>query len=205
MMIIARWTSLGYLREDCGVADRQLRRRCEAIIAAVDIPDPFHIHEFCRLLGERRGRPIHLIPMRLPEDQPCGLWVSTSQFDAIFFEAETSPLHQEHIIGHEIGHLLCQHEAAPVLDPEASRLLLPDLDPDLVQRTLGRTSYSTVEEREAEMIASLLSREANRPGPTHTWVAPPEVADVFARLEHSLEHPSDRSDGPGTDHGGTRG
>jgi hypothetical protein len=173
------------------MTDRQLRRRCEAIIADVDIPSPFSVHEFCRLLGERRGRPIHLIPMRLPEDQPCGMWVSTRTFDAIFYEADTSPLHQEHIIGHEIGHLLCQHEAAPVLDAEASRLLLPDLDPDLVQRTLGRTSYSTVEEREAEMIASLLSREANRRSPVNTWVAPPEVADIFARLEQSLEHPGE--------------
>ena len=177
----------------------ELRQRCEAIVAGLDIPTPFDVHELCRRIAAGRGRPIHLLPLRLPPSHPCGLWVSTSLFDAIFFEENTSQLHQEHIISHEIGHLLCEHEAAPVLDAEASILLMPDLDPGMVRRTLGRTNYSTVEEREAEMVASLISRAASLGAPAGTWVAPPEVADVFDRLEHSLEHP--RKDGRGNRRG----
>jgi hypothetical protein len=97
-------------------------------------------------------------------------------------------LHQEHIIGHELGHLLCEHEAAPMIEAHVSRLLLPDLDPQLVQRFLARTDYTAVEERQAEMVASLISRAANRHDTESVWVAPPDVADVFARLEHTLEH-----------------
>jgi hypothetical protein len=192
-MLIARWEYASGSEEGGDMSGSELRQRCEAIVAGLDIPIPFDVRELCRRIAERRGRPIHLLPLRLPASQPCGLWVSTSEFDAIFYEENTSQLHQEHIISHEIGHLLCQHEATPVFDAEASRLLLPDLDPQLVQRTLGRTNYSTVEEREAEMVASLISRAASIDAPTCTWVAPPEVADVFNRLEHSLEHP--RKDG----------
>jgi hypothetical protein len=175
--------------------DKELRRRCEQVVNGLQIPDPFDIHELCRLLGHRRGRPIQLIPLSLPAGSPCGIWVSTRSFDAIFYEADTSRLHQEHIISHELGHLLCEHKAAPVLDADASRLLLPDLDPQLIQRMLGRTNYTAVEEREAEVIASLILRTANGRDPASTWVAPPDAADVFARLEHSLEHPHRRGHG----------
>jgi hypothetical protein len=56
-----------------------------------------------------------------------------------------------------------------------------------VRRALNRGNYTTAEEREAEMIASLISIAANRRGRTASWVAPPQVADVFARLEDTLE------------------
>jgi hypothetical protein len=167
--------------------DRELRRRCQRIVDDLDIPDPSSVRELVRLLGQRRGRPIHLVPLRLPADAPCGVWVSTRDFDVIFYEADTSPLHQEHIICHELGHLLCDH-GAPTIDDHVSRLLLPDLDPELVQRVLGRTSYTAVEERQAEVVASLISRAVNRHTTDSSWVAPAEVADVFARLEHTLEH-----------------
>ena len=175
--------------------DSELRRRCQEIVDGLDIPDPFSVHELVRLLGQRRGRPIHLIPLRLPAGAPCGVWVSTRDFDVIFYEADTSPLHQEHIIGHELGHLLCEHGASTI-DARVSRQLLPDLDPQLVQRMLNRTSYTAVEERQAEVVASLISRVSIRRATTAAWVAPPDVADVFARMEHTLEHrPRNAPDG----------
>ena len=170
------------------MGDKELRRRCQEIVDGLDIPDPFDVRELVRLLGQRRGRPIHLIPLQLPAGAPCGVWVSTRDFDAIFYEADTSPLHQEHIVGHELGHLLFEHNVATMIETHVSRLLLPDLDPQLVQRILARTNYTVVEERQAEMVASLISRAANRRDSDSAWIAPPDVADVFARLEHTLEH-----------------
>jgi hypothetical protein len=169
-----------------GGRDQELRRRCQEIVDGLDIPDPFSIRELVRQLGQRRGRPIHLVPLSLPAGEPCGVWVSTRDFDVIFYEVDTSPLHQEHIIAHELGHLLCEH-GAPTIDVDVSRQLLPDLDPQLVQRILNRTTYSAVEERQAEVVASLISRAANRPRTDAGWTAPPEVADVLARVEHTLE------------------
>ncbi|WP_307800086.1 ImmA/IrrE family metallo-endopeptidase [Micromonospora tulbaghiae] len=168
----------------------RLRKRCEQIAAEVEIPEPFDIKKLCDLLGERRGRPIHLVPIRLPAHTVCGMCVPTGEFDAIFFEQDTSPLHQLLIIGHELGHLLAGHRATEVLDPDASRLLLPDLDPQLVRRSLGRSNYAAAEEREAEMIGSLLLRRA-RAGRDEGQDSPLDSrqAELYGRLRHSLEHP----------------
>ncbi|MEV4824524.1 hypothetical protein [Micromonospora sp. NPDC049274] len=168
----------------------RLRKRCEQIVAQLEVPEPFDIQRLCEILGERRGRPIHLVPIKLPAHTVCGMCVPTGDFDAIFFEQDTSPLHQQLIIGHELGHLLAGHQATEVLDADASRLLLPDLDPELVQRSLGRSNYAAAEEREAEMIGSLLLQRL-RGGRTDADDEPLGGQDVelYGRLRHSLEHP----------------
>ncbi|MBG6066253.1 ImmA/IrrE family metallo-endopeptidase [Micromonospora ureilytica] len=188
-MQILRWQYTDE-RENADVRLHRLRRRCEQLVAELEVPEPFDIQKLCDVLGERRGRPIHLVPLRLPAQTVCGMCVPTGDFDAIFFEQDTSPLHQLLIIGHELGHLLAGHQATEVLDADASRLLLPDLDPQLVQRSLGRSNYAADEEREAEMIGSLLLRRVrgNRSdmddAPLHG-----EDVELYGRLRHSLEHP----------------
>lgn len=188
-MLILRWQYADE-RGNADVKLHRLRKRCEQIAAEVEIPEPFDIKKLCDLLGERRGRPIHLVPIRLPAHAVCGMCVPTGEFDAIFFEQDTSPLHQLLIIGHELGHLLAGHRATEVLDPDASRLLLPDLDPQLVRRSLGRSNYAAAEEREAEMIGSLLLRRA-RAGRDEGQESPLDSrqAELYGRLRHSLEHP----------------
>ncbi|MEU7673533.1 hypothetical protein AB0C42_01795 [Micromonospora taraxaci] len=168
----------------------RLRKRCERMVAELRIPELFDIQMLCDALGERRGRPIHLVPIKLPAHTVCGMCVPTGDFDAIFFEQDTSPLHQQLIIGHELGHLLAGHQATEVLDDDASRLLLPDLDPQLVQRSLGRSNYAAAEEREAELIGSLLLRRL-RGGRGDVADEPLNVqdAELYRRLRHSLEHP----------------
>jgi hypothetical protein len=158
-MLIVRWR---LAQDDHGMKnkmdDRRIHRRCEQLLTELDITGPASVHELCALLAQRQGKPIHLIATALPTDRVCGLYVETAAFDAIFFEAGTSPLHQALIAGHEIGHKVCGHKGAPVIDAEASRLLLPNLDPALVQRFLGRSNYTAIEEREAEIFGSLLLR-----------------------------------------------
>jgi hypothetical protein len=171
------------------VADRGIRRRCETILAELDLPDAPGVRELCDVLAERQGRPIHLLGESLPAGSPCGIAVRTERFDAIFYEADTSRLHQEHIIRHELGHLICGHLTAPVLDAEASRLLLPNLDPSLVQAVLGRTNYSEVEEKEAEMIASLLLRRTVLSRARETPSEDPAASPVLGRLHHTLIDP----------------
>ncbi|WP_410818975.1 hypothetical protein [Micromonospora sp. 050-3] len=188
-MQILRWQYTDE-QETADVKLHRLRRRCEQMVAELEVPEPFDIQKLCDALGERRGRPIHLVPIKLPAHTVCGMCVPTGDFDAIFFEQDTSPLHQMLIIGHELGHLLAGHQATEVLDADASRLLLPDLDPQLVQRSLGRSNYAAAEEREAEMIGSLLLRRV-RGSRSDADDAPLTGQDVelYGRLRHSLEHP----------------
>jgi hypothetical protein len=139
-------------------------------------------------VSRRRGRPIHLLPKSAPVG-PCGVWLAMPSADYVFFENATSPLHREHIILHELGHLLRDHAPTEVIDDRALRLLLPTLDLDVIRRVIGRTSYSAVEEQEAEMIASLvLDRVEFRTAPRDI-VSDSEVAVVIGRLESTLGSP----------------
>lgn len=168
---------------------KSLRRRCAAQVRELDIPTPFDVNELCRRLAVKRGRSLTLLPMEMEPGSPCGLWVSTAKADYIFFEARTSALHQEHIVLHEVGHLLCQHEAAPVLGGAATETLLPNLDPAMVRSVLGRTHYSAVEEQEAELIATIILSRACRACPEPHPTAPADDAAVVARIERSLAPP----------------
>ncbi|MFE5587446.1 ParH-like protein, partial [Kitasatospora sp. NPDC056531] len=100
---------------------------------------------------------------------PCGLLVSPQEADSIVYTADTGTLHQRHILVHEIAHLMLDHAGSAPLDPAAA--LLPHLSPALVRRVLGRTRYDEPQEREAELLASLILSRAARadaagpPGP----------------------------------------
>ena len=171
------------------MADRGIRKRCETILVELDLPDALGVRDLCDVIAERQGRPIHLLGESLPAESPCGIAVRTERFDAIFYEANTSRLHQDHIIRHELGHLICGHLTAPILDAEASLLLLPNLDPALVQAVLGRTNYSEIEEKEAETIASLLLRRSVLSRSRETHREDPAASPVLGRLHHTLIDP----------------
>jgi hypothetical protein len=125
------------------------------VLAPLDIPDPFDAKEMCRLAGVKRGRPILVAPMNLGPAAPCGLWLEAKDADFIFVEADTSGAHQDHIILHELGHVLC-HAHSDTLDANTLRELFPALDLELVRGALGRSRYSTTEEREAEIFAHVV-------------------------------------------------
>jgi hypothetical protein len=112
--------------------------------------------------------------------------VSTNAGDYIFYESQTSALHQEHIILHEVGHLLCEHRVASLSRDEVSELLLPDLDPAMIRRVLGRTCYPVWAEQEAEIIASLILAKVERQRRETALSRPASVVPVVARVERSL-------------------
>ncbi|MFF2077940.1 ParH-like protein [Kitasatospora sp. NPDC058162] len=126
----------------------------------LDVPRPFDPVVLLEQLAVRRGRPIELLPVPARPHAPCGLLVSTLEADYILYAADTGVLHQRHILVHEIAHLLLDHAGSAPLAPAAA--LLPNLSPALVQRVLGRTSYDEPQEREAELLASLILSRADR-------------------------------------------
>jgi hypothetical protein len=163
-----------------------VRRRCQARLHELD-GLPWHVDAstLARWLAERRGRPIILHP--LAGSGPCGVWVPLATADHVFYEQHTSPLHQEHIILHELSHLILGHHPDALSDLAAAQLLVPHLAPELVRAVLQRSAYADDQEQEAEVFASLLlehrgpvvpSTEREAPGPTH---------DLLERLGQSLE------------------
>ncbi|MBT2450370.1 hypothetical protein J7F03_25490 [Streptomyces sp. ISL-43] len=135
--------------------DRELRRRCKRELRSLGIQPPLNITVLCRLLGERRNRPIQLVPYRLPAHGPYGLWIATDTTDYIFHQQETSKPHQNHIIVHEIGHILADHQSGG-LDDALLGAITPSISLDVVKRLLGRTSYDEEHEHEAEMMATII-------------------------------------------------
>lgn len=168
---------------------RELLRHCEAVVRDLEVPVPFSLPDFCRELALRRGREIRLVPIVTGPGSPCGLWVATAETDVIFHEAATSSLHRDHIVLHEIGHLLCDHRGGPAVDVALAGMLLPSLDAGMVGRVLGRAAYTDTEEREAELFASLVLERADRTGDGYRAVAPPppdldpDTAAVLGRVE----------------------
>ncbi|MFT7870559.1 MULTISPECIES: hypothetical protein [Amycolatopsis] len=151
------------------------------------MPEPFDAEGFVAGLAAERGRPIELMPVSAPEGAPCGLLMSTERADYILYPTNTTALHRRHILLHEVGHLLCGHVGADVgadgvaIDAAAGRQLMPHLSPELVKRVLGRTTYSEVEEREAELVASLLAQRVVRPAEPRG--AEPGIPDGVRRFD----------------------
>jgi hypothetical protein len=166
---------------------RDVRRRGQALVQALRIPDPFDLAAFCETVAARRGRQLVLKPVRGIGHRITGLWLATAvpPLDVIVYEQQTTTLHQEHIIVHELAHMLCGH--APLsLGAETARQLFPDLRPDAVRRVLARQSYSSVEEQEAELLASFILLLAKRPvdaprAPGEPGRSPVERLEAFQR------------------------
>jgi hypothetical protein len=151
---------------------KAVRRRCAKMARDLPLPQPFDVRELCRRVAEQRGRPITLMPMYGGDSGVLGLWVAAESADMIFYEENTTPPHQQHIVLHELSHLLCDHYPAQLSTTEHMRMLMPDLDPQMVQRILGRTTYLVVEEQEAELLATLIQQRAQKEAtPDHSTTA----------------------------------
>lgn len=168
----------------------RLRRRCERRLKDIAIPNPFDLHAFCTVVADHRGRPLALHPTPgLSAGAPCGLWISVPSADYVFYDPGTSRLHAEHIVLHELGHMLGEHHTGlnggPAADGGALGRLVPDLDPRTVGTMLGRASYTTAQEQEAEMLASLIrARSVSAPA------AVPARRDALSRVADVLTFPS---------------
>ncbi|WP_158073512.1 ImmA/IrrE family metallo-endopeptidase [Actinophytocola xanthii] len=159
-------------------------------VRRLDLRPPLDIGALCARLGEQRGRPIHPLPMTARPTDPSGIWIASQTADYVFYEQNTSRLHSEHIILHEIGHLLFGHTGGGVLSDSTARLLLPNLDPALVRRTLARSHYSDSDEQEAELFASLILSETGfAVVPLSVPEPPEEMSELVRRVWAVLGSP----------------
>lgn len=145
--------------------EAQLWDRCRSRVDQLDLPEPFDAEAFIRVLAAERGRPIDLLPVAAQPGVPCGLVVTTRNADWIVYRADTNGLHRQHILLHEAAHILCGHtERGGDGDAmaAAAQALMPHLPAELVRSVLGRTVYGEPDEREAELVASLILQRVAR-------------------------------------------
>ncbi|MFI6998848.1 hypothetical protein [Nocardia sp. NPDC050175] len=143
------------------------------VVAARDsvlplIPRPWHRGQFLDALSNVRGRPIYLVPLPAVSVAGApghgtlsGVWLNCGDSDVIAYDARTTEYHADQIIAHEIGHMLLDKAAAGAGSIGGHRLL-PNIDPAVVGRVLGRTDVQSCREDEAELFANLLLLEVTR-------------------------------------------
>jgi hypothetical protein len=94
------------------MTDSQIDAEVACLIAELPaVPQPWSINKLCKRLAAQRDRELLLHPLRIPA-LPFGLWYDDGQRDHIIYRAEVSGYHRDHIILHEICHMLGKHRIA---------------------------------------------------------------------------------------------
>ena len=115
------------------------RRQLRAALNAIDelIPVPWDLQLLVERIAEQRGRPIRLLATEFPGGDVSGLWLPTDDADLICYDRDASPAVREQTIGHELGHLLMNHQledrsAGPAV---ARQLAAVAISPALIERS----------------------------------------------------------------------
>lgn len=174
---------------------RALRQRCERVLSELDLPEVFDVELLLARLAQRRGRPLRLLPL-LPglRDEPSGMWVPLPDEDVIFAESSVSGWYRDHVVFHEVGHMLWSHTGS--VRDVAGWLGQYGVTGAAGTRVAMRCSVAAREqEREAEMVALLLESRASQPATAApaSESTPAEIADVLNRLAAALGSPSGRA------------
>ena len=124
-----------------------------------------------------------------PADTVSGLWMDVGDFDLIVVEADTSPLHQVVIAGHELWHHKERHLGHHGSTPGAAAAARMVGDrwrvSDAVAHVAARGDADLDEERRAERFGRLLATKF-RPYMEGNCGGPP-TDGVIGRIRASLE------------------
>lgn len=166
--------------------ERELRRLCRKLLRELDIRPPLDMGELCERLGQHRDRSIDLYAYPIEVPGPFGLWFGLADRDCIFYQRETTPAHQNHIIAHELGHILADHPSDED-DTDAAATEVREHPPtgELGGPPRGRrrTCYDSRYEREAELVATIILEWAA----VVDYIAPPRAgSSATRRLQQAL-------------------
>lgn len=167
-----------------GNSRRRLERSCRTKIADLDLPTPFRLSGLHQRLELQRGRELWV---QGSEDLPAeitGLWIGTVTRDYVFYRAGLDGCRRDQTILHEFSHVICDHRSARVTDQAWLRDRCPWLTGlGDVEHMCMRTDYGTDDEREAELMASLILSRATRRGRLSSPELEPEELRVLQRTE----------------------
>ena len=145
----------------------QLRRRCDDALRDVDIPAPWSLPRFLDDLAARRGRPIVLAeaPALNNSHTISAQWWKQPDADVILYAPTQSTFYLEVNVFHEVGHMLCGHDAygaSPFTDEDLRALTTA---PGAAALMFSRNSrFDSLEEQEAEVTAYRLKLMVERGG-----------------------------------------
>ncbi|MEV6136936.1 hypothetical protein AB0L63_12930 [Nocardia sp. NPDC051990] len=149
-----------------------MEARLREAARTVPLPSPWNLSAYLASVAAHRGRSISLqaIPADALADIGCrgsGLWVARGHDDIIVYDASAFERNADHIILHEIGHMLFGHgkegiQAGGPSTPSPAALL-PYISPSSTEHVLGREHFGADREREAEIFADMTMVYATLP------------------------------------------
>ncbi|WP_327376574.1 hypothetical protein OG393_23000 [Streptomyces sp. NBC_01216] len=147
--------------------EKDLHRLIRRELQDLGVTPPLDVHDLCEKLSRRRGRPLFLRAAPLPKPGPSGMWAEYDTYDVILYQQETTDLHQDGIILHEVGHILVAENEkaaeesardgdATAVDVEGWAALMPVFGTEAVKRVAQRCSYDDGEECSVELVATII-------------------------------------------------
>ena len=124
----------------------------DAILGGIDFDD-YSIELLVARAAKYRNLSIVLVPQPMHGLTEYGYWLRGQVHDYIFFDCTTAKMHQDHIIMHELGHILLGHETYRVTADSTAQ------DALCLMRSIDRGCQ---EEQDAESLATALQQEIVR-------------------------------------------
>lgn len=182
------------LRRGGAVAADQItpsdRRQARGLIRQLDehglIPAPWDLMTFVNLVARWRGRAIKVCgrdgdywATGADGDYLSGLFIHLDNVDVILYRSDGGPLTAQHIIAHELAHLLADHTQPAGLTESAESAAEPVSYSDVLRMTCARSRFDDPHERVAEAFADLLLTSVSRRG------TPPQrrLAQILGRRD----------------------
>jgi hypothetical protein len=175
------------------IATRTLRARCDDHIRRLNLSLPFELPDLLAAVARERQRTLEVKPSVIAGSSPCGALITTEDRDIIRYPRDTTALHRNHIIVHEVVHLL-RHDLDEAGDDETSLLALADTDTmlapgEFIHRIFGRSTFIKDSEREVELLTTMvLTRSAAVLGQSGRPDSSPRAMQQQREIAHQLEH-----------------
>ena len=129
----------------------RMRERLREIDKVYDFSH-FTFPSFQAWIEQTRGKPLRLVPDKMIPHF-FGAWIETDEEDFVFYKEDTIPLHQTHIVLHEMAHMLCGHPTLRLDRKKIAAYVRGEVD---IASLLLRSPRTDEMEWEAELLAALI-------------------------------------------------
>jgi hypothetical protein len=168
---------------DRQAARRRVARQVRPLLPLVS--RPWNVDTFLDRLEALRDEPIDVVAVEYQRGAPSGAWRLRDGRHLIAYPRNTSPLHQDHIILHEIGHMLLDHRGDCTLALDEAQRIAPNLAPAAFAHLLTRVT-TELDEYEAELVAVSIITQATMSAPT-LYAADQPGSRVAQRIASLIE------------------
>jgi hypothetical protein len=138
------------MKDRC-LPSRRTVRQWAAVARQLAVPVPFELTEFRARIQRHTQRVVNLIPTVMRTGAPSGIWLRTARADYFYYEEQTSPFHQAHIVLSLSAHVLLGDTSGASVDPR----IVPHVSPPLARMMIDGIVGSPVTNLEAETFAFL--------------------------------------------------